>query len=91
MAHLSIQNRGSAPALLIRDGTALFTFAVYQPHVESVDQILDGSIAVAVNSMQALCGAEWNPSEVLLPGPRQRIRSRTGAIFGLWFGSPSCV
>jgi len=31
-----------------------------------VEQILDGSLAVAVNAMRALCGAEWTPSEVRL-------------------------
>jgi AraC-like DNA-binding protein len=67
LTHLSILDRGSVPALLIRDGTALFTFAVYQAQVESVEQILDGSLAVAVNAMRALCGAEWKPTEVLLP------------------------
>jgi AraC-like DNA-binding protein len=67
VAHLSIQNRGSVPGLLIRDDTALFTFSVYQAKVESVEQILDGSIAVSVNAMRALCGSEWSPSEVLLP------------------------
>jgi AraC-like DNA-binding protein len=45
----------------------LFAFSVYQPEAESADQISDGSLAVAVNAMRALCGTDWNPSEVLLP------------------------
>ena len=67
MSNLSIQNRGAVPALAISDGTALFTFSVYQPEVESAEQISDGALAVTVNALRALCGSEWNPTEVLLP------------------------
>ena len=67
VSNLSIQNRGAVPALAIRGDTALFTFSIYQPDVESADQISDGSLAVAVNAVRALGGADWNPTEVLLP------------------------
>src|ERR671913_321598 len=67
VSSLSIQNRGSVPALAIRGDTALFTFSIYQADVESADQISDGSLAVAVNAVRALGGADWNPTEVLLP------------------------
>ncbi len=67
VSNLSIQNRGSVPSLTIIGNTAIFTFAVYQPKAESADQILDGSLAVAVNALRALCGPEWAPIEVLLP------------------------
>ncbi|GEO13789.1 AraC family transcriptional regulator [Microvirga aerophila] len=67
VSNLSIQNRGSVPSLTIIGDTAIFTFSVYQPKAESADQILDGSLAVAVNALRALCGSEWAPTEVLLP------------------------
>src|SRR5829696_5756815 len=67
VSNLSIQNRGAVPSLTIIGDMALFAFSVYQPEAESSDQISDGSIAVAVNAMRALCGAQWNPAEVLLP------------------------
>ncbi|WP_457092560.1 AraC family transcriptional regulator [Microvirga sp. P5_D2] len=67
VSNLSIQNRGAVPSLTIIGDTALFSFSVYQPEAESADQISDGSIAVAVNAMRTLCGADWNPLEVLLP------------------------
>jgi AraC-like DNA-binding protein len=67
VTNLSIQNRGSVPSLTVSGDTALFTFSVYQPKAESADQITDGSLAVAVNALRALCGADWNPTEVLLP------------------------
>jgi AraC-like DNA-binding protein len=67
VSNLSIQNRGAVPGLTIIGDMALFTFSVYQPEAESADQISDGSIAVAVNAVRALCGSDWNPAEVLLP------------------------
>jgi len=67
VSNLSIQNRGTVPLLTIIDDTALFTFSVYQPQAKGADQISDGSLALAVNAMRALCGAGWNPTEVLLP------------------------
>ncbi|WP_315974999.1 AraC family transcriptional regulator [Microvirga yunnanensis] len=67
VANLSIQNRGAVPSLTIVGDTALFTFSVYQPEAKSAGQISDGSLAVAVNALRALCGSDWNPTEVLLP------------------------
>jgi AraC-like DNA-binding protein len=67
VSNLSVQNRGSVPSLTIGGDTALFTFSVYQPEAESADQISDGSLAVTVNAIRALCGPDWNPTEVLLP------------------------
>jgi AraC-like DNA-binding protein len=55
------------PSLTISGDTALFVISVYQPKTESADQISDGSLAVAVNALRTLCGAHWNPIEVLLP------------------------
>jgi AraC-like DNA-binding protein len=67
VSNLSIQDRGAVPALTISGDMALFTFSVYQPEAESADQISDGSLAVTVNAIRALCAADWSPSEVLLP------------------------
>jgi AraC-like DNA-binding protein len=67
VSNLSIQNRGAVPALATSHETALFSFSVYQSEVESAEQISDGALAVTVNALRALCGSEWNPTEVLLP------------------------
>lgn len=67
VSNLSIQNRGAVPALTVSNDTAVFSFSVYQPEVESTEQISDGAIAVAVNAIRTLCGSGWNPTEVLLP------------------------
>ncbi|MEE1609783.1 AraC family transcriptional regulator [Microvirga sp. CF3016] len=78
VSNLSIQNRGAVPSLTLIGDTAIFTFSVYQPKAESADQISDGSIAVAVNALRALCGPDWTPTEVLLPrvGPVEQTPYR---------------
>lgn len=67
VAHLSVQDRVIVPSLDVAGDTVVFSHAVYQPGMESADQITDGSIACAINAIRALLGADWAPSEVLLP------------------------
>ena len=55
------------PSLDVEGDTAVFSHAVYQPGMESADQITDGAIACAVNAIRAQLGADWAPAEVLLP------------------------
>ena len=63
----SVQDRVIVPSLDVAGDTAIFSYAVYQPGMESADQITDGAIACAVNAIRALLGADWAPTEVLLP------------------------
>jgi len=67
VSNLSIQDRVIAPSLTTSDGTVLFSIAVYQPAAGSADQISDGGLAVTVNALRSLCGADWSPAEVLVP------------------------
>lgn len=67
VAHLSVQDRVIVPSLDVARDTAVLGYAVYQPGMESADQITDGAIACAVNAIRALLGADWAPTEVLLP------------------------
>jgi AraC-like DNA-binding protein len=67
VANLSLHDRAVVPSLMISDGTALLSFSVYQPKAESAEQISDKALAVKVNALRALCGSDWNPTEVLLP------------------------
>jgi len=67
VSNLSIQNRGAVPAFAVNGDIALFSYAVYQPEVESANQISDGAMAVSVNSLRTLLGGGWNPLEILLP------------------------
>jgi AraC-like DNA-binding protein len=67
VSHLHLHDRGAAPMLAVEAGTAILSYAIYEPRVESAEQISDGAIATAANIMQALCGPDWVPAEVLLP------------------------
>jgi len=67
VADLSVQDRIVVPTLEVEGDTAIFSYAVYQPGMESADQITDGAIACTVNAIRALLGADWAPMEVLLP------------------------
>jgi AraC-like DNA-binding protein len=67
VAHLGVQDRVVVSSLAVEGDTAVLSYAVYQAEMESADQITDGAIACAVNAIRALLGADWAPTEVLLP------------------------
>ena len=81
---LKTSETGGTTFLDIRGGLASFGYAVIAPGVESVDQIVDGSIAIAHTIMRRLCGPAWRPGRVKLirdpPGDR--------APFSKFFGAP---
>ena len=66
VSNLSIQDRVVVPSLTTSDGTALFTFAVYQAEAGARTR----SRWRACRDRQhprTLCGSDWSPAEVLLP------------------------
>ncbi|MGF9763228.1 AraC family transcriptional regulator [Microvirga sp. 0TCS3.31] len=65
--HLHLQDRGAAPLLSVNEDVAVLSYAIYEPGIESVDQISDAAIATVLNLMRTLCGPQWTPTEVLLP------------------------
>ena len=67
VANLGVQDRVVVPSLELEGDTAMFSSAVYQREMESADQITDGAIACVLNAIRALLGADWAPTEVLLP------------------------
>ncbi len=71
---LKTSETGGTTFLDMRDGLAAFGYAVTAPGVESADQIVDGSIAIACNIMRRLCGPAWRPNRVQLirDPPRDR-------------------
>ena len=72
---LKTSETGGATSLDIRGGLASFGYAVVAPGVESVDQIVDGSIAIMHTIMRRLCG----PVVAAEPGaahPRSAARQR---------------
>ncbi len=63
---LKTSETGGTTFLDIRGGLASFGYDVTAQGVESVDQIVDASIAIAHNIMRRLCGPAWRPSRVQL-------------------------
>lgn len=63
--HLHLHDRGAVPTLEVQNETAMLGYTIYQKNVASTDQIYDGAMAIAFNLMKTLCGAKWQPSEVL--------------------------
>ena len=67
VSNLSVQDRAVVASLTVSEGMVLLTYAVYQPQMESAEQITDASLTVAVNALRTLCGSDWSPTEVLVP------------------------
>ncbi len=63
---LKTSETGGATFLDIRGGLASFGYMVVAPNIESVDQIEDGSLAIALNILRRLCGPGWRPTRVRL-------------------------
>jgi hypothetical protein len=62
--HLHIHDRGAAPFLSVESGVAMLSYLIYE-RVAGSSQIYDAAIAIAFNTMRALCGPAWQPAEVL--------------------------
>lgn len=82
--HFHLQDRGAAPLLSVDGEVAMLAYAVYDPGIESADQISDAAIATCLAVMRALCGPEWIPAEVLLP----RCAPSDPFAYGRLFGAP---
>jgi AraC-like DNA-binding protein len=65
--HLHLHDSGAAPTLEIDEDLVTLGYAIYEPGVESPEQIADEAMAVAANIVRTLCGSDWVPDEVLLP------------------------
>jgi len=63
---LKTTETGGATFLDVRDGIASFIYAVTAPNIDAVDQIEDGSVAIAFNIMRQICGPQWRPLRVRL-------------------------
>lgn len=64
VSYMHAHVRGAALALTVDDGTAILSYAVYQPRVSAIDQVGDGAAAMMLNIMRDLCGSDWKPLEV---------------------------
>ncbi len=67
VSNLSVQDRVVVASLTMADDVAMLTYAAYQPDGASAEHITEAALAVSVNAMRTLCGADWRPTEVLMP------------------------
>jgi AraC-like DNA-binding protein len=63
---LKTSETGGATFLNTCGDEASFGYTVTAPNVEAVDQIEDGSVAIAYNIMRQLCGATWRADRIRL-------------------------
>jgi AraC-like DNA-binding protein len=61
--YFHLHNRGAAVDLEVDGDRAMLSFGSFRPHTEAADQIGDGAVAVMLNVMRDLCGADWTPEE----------------------------
>jgi AraC-like DNA-binding protein len=81
---LKTSETGGATLLDVRGALASFIYTVTAPNIEAVDQIEDGSVAIAFNLMRQLCGPEWRPYRVRLA----RCPPRDKTPFPRFFEAP---
>jgi AraC-like DNA-binding protein len=60
--HLHV--RGAVTTLHVEGRSAMFGFETYVSGAEANDQIEDAALAASFNILRALCGPEWNATEV---------------------------
>jgi len=82
--HLDLHDQGGVPTLITSGGVTLLGYVIYQPGVAAAEQIYDLSMTIACNIIRALCGASWNPTEVLL----SRRPPRDSAPYRRFFRAP---
>jgi len=64
--HLDLHDRGAIATLSIQGRVTYLGYGIYLSGVEAADQIYDLAMTVACQIMRSLCGAAWNPQEILL-------------------------
>ena len=72
---LKTSDTGGAVAFAERGGEASLGYVVTAPDIELSDQIVDGAMAIAFNTMRQLCGPAWRPREVRLARKAPRDKS----------------
>ncbi|MFD0936920.1 AraC family transcriptional regulator ligand-binding domain-containing protein [Methylobacterium trifolii] len=75
IGHLRSHAGEAAPTLVVAGSRAHLGFPVSGPSVEAREQVADVALAMALNVMRILCGADWDPVEATLPRPRPADQS----------------
>ena len=80
-AFFILHDSGAVPHVLVDEGSATFTYAVYASGLRNADQIYDLALAAMLNVMRQLCGAGWRADTALLPrGRPENIRPYREAL-----------
>jgi len=66
VGNLDLHDQGGIPTLHTSGSVTLLGYSILETRARATDQIYDLSVAICCNIMRSLCGADWNPSEVLL-------------------------
>jgi AraC-like DNA-binding protein len=66
-SHQYRYSEGGLAFLLVRNGVVDLGYAIYRAGTSGVAEFYDSALAVGVNFIRELCGAGWDPAEVLLP------------------------
>ncbi len=61
---LHLHSQGAVTTLRQEDDLAVLAYDAFEPGLEASDQTGDGSVAMMLNIMRALCGSEFRPTEV---------------------------
>jgi AraC-like DNA-binding protein len=62
---MHLQAQGIAVDLEIDGEFAVFSYEIYEPLVEGVDQTCDAAVAIMFNILRTLCGRKWAPTRIL--------------------------
>jgi AraC-like DNA-binding protein len=82
VAHQPLHDRGGAVTLRSDGTTATLCYVRDQHGIEGADQIADGALAIGLNVMRALCGADFKLSSVRLKRPQPADAEPYGRAFG---------
>jgi hypothetical protein len=79
--HLQVHDRGAIPTLVAEDDMVELGYSVYRKGAKNTGQIYDITMAMALNLMKSLCGADWLPSQVLFRHAEQTDRGPYRCLF----------
>jgi AraC-like DNA-binding protein len=61
---MHLHTRGARISVTSDSGMATLAYQIYHARTPGSDQVGEGAVAVAFNTMRDLCGADWKPIEV---------------------------
>jgi AraC-like DNA-binding protein len=82
-AHLHLHDRGAALGLRLRNPLEMeLSYLIYHPGSPGVRHLAEGTLAIAMSVMRALCGPGWAPNEVTFARDRPDDTSAYRECFG---------